>query len=109
MGLGIKKGDMVAVTAGKEKGKRGRVLSVLPGDGGNSKVIVEKINIIKKHMKPSKTHERGGIIEKEGALHVSNVALVCPKCGEKSKIVALVQAGGAKKLRACKKCKEVID
>ncbi|MDA8086591.1 MAG: 50S ribosomal protein L24 [Nitrospiraceae bacterium] len=105
MGLGIKKGDTVAVLAGKEKGKKGRIVSVLPGKG---KVIVEKINIIKRHTKPSKTHEQGGIIEKEGPIHASNVMLVCPKCGARTKTAALVQAGGGK-LRVCKKCKEVID
>ncbi|MDA8172326.1 MAG: 50S ribosomal protein L24 [Nitrospiraceae bacterium] len=109
MGLGIKKGDTVAVLAGKEKGKKGRIISVLTDKAGKGgKVLVEKLNIIKRHTKPSKTHEQGGIIEKEGPIHASNVMLVCPKCGARTKIAAHMQADGGK-LRVCKKCKEVID
>ena len=96
--------------AGKEKGKKGRVLSVLPdrsGKGGD-RLVIEKINIIKRHTKPSKTHEQGGIIEKEAAIHISNAMLVCPKCGERTKVLAQEAAGG-RKLRVCKKCKEVMD
>ena len=110
MGLGIKKGDTVAVLAGKEKGKKGRVLSVLPdktGKGGG-RLIIEKVNVIKRHMKPSKAHEQGGIIEKEGPVRISNAMLVCPKCGARTKVSAQERAGGGK-LRVCKKCKEVID
>ena len=105
MGLGIKKDDMVYVLAGKEKGKKGRVIAVLPD---KNKVLVEKINMIKRHMKPSKSNEQGGIIEKEGSIHVSNVMLVCPKCGARSK-AANQTAENGKRMRVCKKCKEVID
>ena len=105
MGLGIKKQDTVAVIAGKEKGKKGRVLSVVPSD---NKVIVEKMNVIKKHMKPNKTYSQGGIIEKEAPLHLSNVMLVCPKCNKPTRIANVILEGG-KKVRSCKKCKEVID
>lgn len=105
MGLGIKKDDMVYVLAGKEKGKKGRVIAVQPG---KDKVLVEKVNIIKKHMKPSKSNEQGGIIEKEGPIHISNVMLVCPKCGARTK-AANQSAEGGKRMRVCKKCKEVID
>jgi large subunit ribosomal protein L24 len=105
MGLGIRKGDTVKVMAGKEKGKSGRVLSVLPA---KSKIVVEKVNIIKKHQKPSKKYAQGGIIEKEGPVHISNVMLVCPKCGAAARFGNLSMEDG-RKLRACKKCKEVID
>ena len=105
MGLTIKKQDTVMVLAGKERGKKGRVLSVSPSEG---KVIVERINIVKKHMKPSRKHAQGGIIEKEAPVHISNVMLVCPKCGKATRIANAVLDGG-KKVRSCKKCKEVID
>ncbi len=105
MGLGIRKEDTVYVTAGKFRGRRGRVLKV---EGGKEKVLIEKINVIKKHMKPNKTYSQGGIIEKEAPIHLSNVMLVCPKCGKPTKIgIAVLESG--KKHRTCKKCKEVID
>lgn len=105
MSLGIKKEDTVHVLTGKYKGKQGRVLSV---DKTAGRVLIEKINIIKKHMKPNKTYSQGGIIEKEAPIQLSNVMLVCPKCNKPSKIAATVIDGG-KKHRTCKKCKEVID
>lgn len=105
MGLGIKKEDTVLVTAGKEKGKKGRVLSVMPS---KSQLIIEKVNIIKRHMKPNRKYAQGGIIEKEAPIHVSNVILVCPKCNKATRIAGLVMESG-RKVRTCKKCKEVID
>ncbi len=105
MGLGIKKDDNVLVITGKEKGKRGRVLAVLPK---KQRVIVEKINIIKRHMKPSQKYSQGGIIEKEGPIHISNVMLVCPRCNTPTRIGNKILDDG-RKLRVCKKCKEVID
>ena len=105
MGLGIRKEDTVKVMTGKYSGKAGRVLAV---DKGKDKILVEKINIIKKHMKPNKTYTQGGIIEKEAPIHMSNVMLVCPKCSKPTKIGATVLEGGEKH-RTCKKCKEVID
>ena len=105
MGLGIKKEDTVLVIAGREKGKKGRVLSVMPA---KSSLIIEKINIIKRHMKPSRKYAQGGIIEKEAPVHMSNVILVCPKCNKSTRIANLLMENG-KKVRTCKKCKEVID
>lgn len=105
MGLGIKKEDTVLVIAGKEKGKKGRVLSVAKS---KSNLIIEKVNIIKKHMKPSRKYAQGGIIEKEASIHLSNVSLICPKCNKPTRIANIVIEGG-KKMRGCKKCKEVID
>ncbi|MBI5102790.1 MAG: 50S ribosomal protein L24 [Nitrospirae bacterium] len=103
--MGIKKEDTVQVTTGKYKGKNGRVLRV---DRDANKILIEKINIIKKHMKPSKTYAQGGIIEKEAPIQISNVMLVCPKCSKPTRIGAAVMDSGEKH-RTCKKCKEVID
>jgi large subunit ribosomal protein L24 len=105
MGLSIKKNDTVIVIVGKEKGKSGRVLSVYPS---KDQVLIEKINIIKKHMKPTRKYTQGGIIEKEAPLNISNVMLVCPKCSKPTRIGnSLMQDG--RKLRTCRKCREVID
>jgi large subunit ribosomal protein L24 len=105
MGLGIKKNDTVVVLSGNERGNRGRVLSVLPKKQG---IIVEKLNIIKRHMKPSRKYTQGGIIEKEAPIHRSNVMLICPKCDKPTKIGHKILESGSK-VRVCKKCSEVID
>ncbi len=105
MGLGIKKNDTVMVISGKYKGRTGRVIRVMPRE---DKIIVEKINIVKRHMKPSRKYAQGGIIEKEAPIHRSNVMLVCPKCEKPTRISSQVLASG-EKVRVCKKCKEVID
>ncbi|GAB4390857.1 MAG: 50S ribosomal protein L24 [Thermodesulfovibrionales bacterium] len=105
MGLGIKKEDTVLVISGREKGKKGRVLSVRPKE---ERVLIERVNIVKKHMKPSRTHAQGGIVEKEAPVHLSNVMLVCPKCDKPTRLGNLALEGG-RKVRVCKKCKEVID
>jgi large subunit ribosomal protein L24 len=104
MGLSIKKNDTVLVVTGKEKGKKGRVISV---ELKKDKVLIERINMIKRHMKPSKKYSQGGIIEKEAPLHISNVMLVCSKCDKPTRIGNTVLSDG-KKARICKKCKEVI-
>jgi large subunit ribosomal protein L24 len=105
MGLSIKKNDSVLVLTGREKGKRGRVLSVYPS---KDQILIEKVNMIKKHMKPSRKYTQGGIIEKEAPLHISNVMLVCPKCSKPARIGNSILQDG-RKVRICKKCKEVID
>jgi len=105
VGLTLKKGDIAVVMTGKSKSKSGRILSVLPS---KEKVIIEGINIVKRHMKPSKKYSQGGIIEKEGPIHISNVMLVCPKCNKSTRI-GNTRLDDGKKLRTCKKCKEVID
>jgi len=104
MGLKIKKNDTVLVTTGREKGKKGRVLSVNPSE---EELLIERINVIKRHMKPSKKQTQGGIIEKEAPLHISNVMLLCPKCGKPTRIAHVVLTDG-NKVRSCKRCKEVI-
>jgi len=105
MGLTIKKEDTVMVLTGKNKSKRGRVIGVNPG---KQKVVVEGVNIQKKHMKPNKQYQQGGIIEKEAPIYASNVMLVCPKCDKPTRIGNQMLEDG-RKLRLCKKCKEVMD
>ncbi len=105
MGLGIKKNDTVQVISGDEKGKKGRVLSMLSKD---DRIIVEGINMIKRHMKPSKKYSQGGIIEKEASVERSNIMLVCPKCDKPTKIGNKILEND-KKIRLCKKCGEVIE
>jgi large subunit ribosomal protein L24 len=105
MGLSIKKNDTVVVIAGREKGKKGRVLSVY---SQKDRLLIEKINIIKKHMKPTRKQTQGGIIEKEASIHASNVMLICPKCNKPTRIGNSILQDG-RKLRICKKCGEVID
>jgi len=100
MAKGIKVNDTVAVIAGREKGKRGRVLMVLPAD---ERVVVEKVNFIKRHTKPSQKQRQGGIIEREGPLHLSNVQLYCKKCSKPARVRSLIGADGEKS-RACARC-----
>jgi len=102
MAAKIRKGDTVEVTVGRDRGKRGTVLRVDPERG---RVMVERVNIVKKHQKPNATTRQGGIIEKEASLHLSNVALIHK--GEKTR-VAFREVGG-KKLRWSKKHDEAID
>ena len=77
--MAIRRNDTVVVIAGKEKGKRGRVLAVLPA---RQRVLVERVNLVKRHQRPTQKVRQGGIIEREASLHVSNVMLVCGKCGQ---------------------------
>lgn len=104
-GLDIKKNDMVRVMAGRDKGKEGRVLEVNPR---KSVLYVEHANMIKRHTRPNPAKQiRGGVLEKEGPLHVSNVALVCGDCGP-TRIQHREKAEGAK-VRVCVKCGQVLD
>ncbi len=104
MTLNVKKGDTVLVIAGKDNGKTGKVLSVLPSDEA---VVVSGINIIAKHKKPRKANEKGGIMKGEGKIHVSNVQVVCPTCNKATRIAhALIDD---KNMRKCKKCGAIIE
>ena len=105
MGLGIKKNDTVMLISGDEKGKSGRVLSVLPS---KDRILIESLNMIKRHMKPSKKYSQGGIIEREAPVHLSKVMLVCPKCSKPTRIGNTMLENG-KKIRSCKKCGEVVE
>src|SRR4051812_29575112 len=99
----IRKGDMVQIIAGREKGKTGKVLSVLRD---KSRVVVEKLNTVKRNTKPSQKNPQGGILEKEASLSYSNVLLLCPKCNRGVRTARKLD--GDKKLRVCKKCGESI-
>lgn len=101
----IKKNDKVVVRVGKEKGKIGSVLKV---DSERGRVIIEKVNISKRHTKPGGANAQGGIVEKEAPIRISNVMLVCTKCAEPSRIGKKVLEDGSK-VRVCKKCGEFID
>ena len=104
MARAIRINDTVAVVTGKEKGKRGRVLMVLPG---KERVIVEKVNFIKRHTKPSQKQRQGGIIEREGPIHLSNVQLYCKKCAKPVRLRHLAGADGEKS-RACARCGDLL-
>jgi large subunit ribosomal protein L24 len=97
----VRKGDQVVVIAGKEKGKRGRVLRLLTEKG---RVVIERVNLVKRHTKPTQRQPRGGILEKEGSVEASNVALWCGKCVAPRRARNVVAADGESKSRVCAKC-----
>ena len=101
----IKKNDTVQVIAGKDKGKSGKVMKVIPK---KERAIVEKLNMVKRHMKPSQQTRQGGILEKESPIQISNLMLVCTKCMDPAKVGYRVIEGD-RKVRYCKKCREIID
>ncbi len=101
----VKQGDMVEVIYGKDVGKRGKILNVNPDD---ERVIVEGVNIVHRHMRPTQDMSQGGIIENEAPVHVSNVMLVCPGCDEKTR-VGYTRTQSGDKVRHCKKCDEIIE
>ena len=101
----LRKNDMVKVIAGKEKGKSGKILRVLHK---KERVLVEKINFIKRHSRPSGKTRQGGIIQKEAPIHISNVLLLCPKCNQGVRTGTRNLEDGKKAL-VCKKCGESIE
>ena len=101
----IKKNDKVIILSGKEQGKIGNVLKV---DAEKGRAIVEKINIVKRHSKPSAQNAQGGIIEKEASLHISNLMIICNKCAEPTRIGKRILDDGSR-VRICKKCSEILD
>jgi large subunit ribosomal protein L24 len=108
----IKKDDDVQIIAGKDSGKRGKVVRVIPE---RDRVVVEKLNMIKRHTKPRPAPSRsgtqvipGGVIEREAPLHVSNVQLVCPNCGKPSRVGLRINKDG-NKVRHCRSCDKDID
>lgn len=101
----IKKGDTVLVIAGKDAGKKGKVLKVIPD---KQKVVVEGVNRVKKHQRPTRALPQGGILRIEAPLHASNVMFVCDKCSRPTRLGHKVLANG-EKVRFCKKCGEVLD
>ena len=101
----VRRGDTVAVIAGRERGKRGKVLRVLPVDG---RVLVEKLNMMKKHQRPTQKLRQGGIIERESPLALSNVLVVCSRC-DKPRRSGIKVLGDGRKVRVCKRCGESFD
>ncbi|MBE0597498.1 MAG: 50S ribosomal protein L24 [Desulfuromonadales bacterium] len=103
--LHVKKNDMVMVIAGKEKGKSGKIIRTLPDKG---RIVVESLNIVKRHSRPTRANAQGGIIEKEAPMAVSNVMLVCSACNQPTRTGIRVLEDGSK-ARFCKKCNEIVD
>jgi large subunit ribosomal protein L24 len=101
----IKKEDTVLVIVGKDKGKKGKVRQIMPKD---NVLIIEGVNIIKRHMKPRGQARQAGIIEREAPLQISNVMLLCPKCNKPVRIQSKILEDG-KRVRVCGKCDEVIN
>ncbi|MGV1098113.1 50S ribosomal protein L24 [Thiovibrio sp. JS02] len=101
----LKINDQVEVITGKDKGRVGKVIKVNANDGT---AIVEKINMIKRHMKPNQMNQQGGIIEKEAPIHVSNLMLICPKCSKTARVGKKIHEDGSK-IRTCKKCNESVE
>jgi large subunit ribosomal protein L24 len=104
MAAKIKKGDRVVVLAGKDKGRQGQVIKVLPKE---DRLVVSGVNMIKRHTRPSQSDPQGGVKHREAALHISNVAFVDPKSGEPTRVGFRIEDG--KKVRVAKKSGEVID
>lgn len=105
----IKKDDQVLILSGNARGKKGRVLKVFPK---RNRIIVEGVNFIKRHSRPTQKNPQGGIIEKEAPIHVSNVMLICPKCNTPARVAHVLTEGNEKtsrrRQRVCKKCNEMI-
>jgi large subunit ribosomal protein L24 len=101
----VRRGDTVIVVSGKERGKRGRVLRVIPE---KSRVVIERINMIKKHQRPTQKIRQGGIIEREGSIHLSNVMLLDPRTGKPTRVGARA-LGDGKKVRVARRSGEILD
>lgn len=105
MSLALKKDDPVIVVTGKEAGKTGKLLKIL---AERDRALVEKLNMVKRHSRPSKANQKGGIIQKEASLHLSNLMYYCPKCSKGVRLGVKVLNDG-KKVRICRKCEEIVD
>jgi large subunit ribosomal protein L24 len=102
----VRKNDTVVVVGGKDRGKRGRVLRVIPG---RNRVLVEGVNFIKRHTRPNPQQNiKGGVVEREASLHASNVQIVCPECGAATRIGHQLLDDG-RKVRVCRKCDGAVD
>jgi large subunit ribosomal protein L24 len=106
MATPIRKNDTVLVVTGKDRGKRGRVLQIVPD---NNRLIVEGVNMIKRHTRPNPGKNiQGGIVQREASLHASNVQLVCPECGAQTRVGRKI-LGDGRKVRVCRRCEGVVD
>ena len=97
--------DTVLILSGEDRGKQGKVLKVFPKQ---QRVIIEGVNFIKRHTRPTQKNPKGGIVEKEGSISFSNVMVVCSKCGEPTRVGAKIIADGSR-VRTCKRCREMIE
>ncbi len=100
----IRRGDTVRVVTGKDKGKKAKVMAVLPKE---DKVLVEGVNMVKKHVRPKRSGEKGQRVSVAAPVHISNVQLVCPSCKKSSRVG--VKRQDRRRQRVCKKCQAVID
>lgn len=103
--LHVKKGDTVEIISGKDKGKRGKVLSAFPSEG---KIIVQGVNVNTKHMKPRGAGQPGGIIKQEGAIFASKAMLVCKRCNKPTRAAKMIASDGSK-VRVCRHCEEAFN
>jgi large subunit ribosomal protein L24 len=102
----IRKNDTVLIVTGKDRGKRGRVLKVLPE---KNRLVIEGMNLIKRHTRPNPGKNiKGGIVEREASLHASNAQLICPECGAQTRVGRKI-LGDGRKVRVCRKCEGVVD
>ncbi|MEW6686375.1 MAG: 50S ribosomal protein L24 [Candidatus Edwardsbacteria bacterium] len=101
----IVKGDQVKVTAGDDRGKVGKVLKIFPP---KNRAIVEGINFVKRHTRAVRQAQQGGILTKESPIHLSNLVLICPKCGKTTRVGRIILAHG-RKARTCKQCGEILE
>ena len=97
--------DTVLVLSGRDKGKKGRVIRLFPG---REVALVEKVNMVKRHTRPNQQVPQGGILEKEAPIHFSNLQVICSKCGKATRVAKKALADG-RRVRACKKCGEILD
>ena len=105
MTLSIRKDDTVMVMAGKEKGKTGKILKILTD---RDRALVEKVNLVKRHSRPTRSNQQGGILEKEASIHLSNLMIYCAKCTKPVRVGIKFLKDG-KKVRSCKKLNEALD
>jgi len=105
----IKVGDEVVVLSGKDRKKRGKVAQVIPGEG---KLVVEGVNVVKRHIRPTRRGQEGGIVEREAPIYISKVMLICSRCGKRTRVGMTMLEDAAKrkeKVRVCKKCGEAVE
>lgn len=105
MGVNVKKGDEVVILSGKDKGRRGKVQKVMPSD---NKVVIEGMNLAKKHAKPSKANPQGGVIDKSLPMNISKVMVVCSGCSQPTRF-QMDHAVDGKSVRKCRHCGRILD
>ncbi len=103
--MNVHKNDSVMVIAGKEKGKTGKVLKVIPGKGV---AVIERMNMVKRHTKPRGAQQTGGILEKEAPIHISNLMVMCDKCNAPVRVGSKILANG-EKVRVCRRCGDPLE